>query len=30
LAFCYPNEERVTEGVRRLGELIRDEEAHRL
>ncbi|MEX1045874.1 MAG: PLP-dependent aminotransferase family protein [Actinomycetota bacterium] len=29
LAFSYPTEERVAEGVRRLGELIRDEEALR-
>jgi DNA-binding transcriptional MocR family regulator len=27
LAFCYPPEERIEEGVRRLGELLRDEEA---
>jgi 2-aminoadipate transaminase len=27
LAFCYPTEERIREGVRRLGELLGDEEA---
>ena len=27
LAFCYPPEERIREGVRRLGELLADEEA---
>ena len=26
LAFCYPSEERIGEGVRRLGELLSDEE----
>ncbi len=26
LAFCYPTEERIEEGVRRLGELLADEE----
>ena len=26
LAFCYPTEERIREGVRRLGELLSDEE----
>jgi DNA-binding transcriptional MocR family regulator len=26
LAFCYPSEERIAEGVRRLGELLSDEE----
>ena len=26
LAYCYPPEERIEEGVRRLGELLRDEE----
>jgi DNA-binding transcriptional MocR family regulator len=27
LAFCYPTEDRIREGVRRLGELLGDEEA---
>jgi 2-aminoadipate transaminase len=27
LAFCYPTEDRIVEGVRRLGELLGDEEA---
>jgi DNA-binding transcriptional MocR family regulator len=27
LAFCYPTEDRIEEGVRRLGELLSDEEA---
>jgi 2-aminoadipate transaminase len=27
LAFCYPTEDRIVEGVRRLGELLADEEA---
>jgi DNA-binding transcriptional MocR family regulator len=27
LSFCYPPEERIREGVRRLGELLADEEA---
>lgn len=27
LSFCYPSEERIREGVRRLGELLADEEA---
>ncbi len=26
LAFCYPPEDRIQEGVRRLGELLADEE----
>jgi 2-aminoadipate transaminase len=26
LSFCYPTEERIEEGVRRLGELLEDEE----
>jgi len=26
LAFCYPTEDRIREGVRRLGELLSDEE----
>ncbi len=26
LAFCYPTEDRIEEGVKRLGELLRDEE----
>jgi DNA-binding transcriptional MocR family regulator len=26
LAFCYPTEDRIVEGVRRLGELLAEEE----
>ena len=26
LAFCYPTEDRIEEGVKRLGELLTDEE----
>jgi DNA-binding transcriptional MocR family regulator len=26
LAFCYPSEDRIAEGVRRLGELLADED----
>jgi 2-aminoadipate transaminase len=27
LSFCYPTEDRIAEGIRRLGELLADEEA---
>ena len=26
LAFCFPSEDRIVEGIRRLGELIADED----